>query len=93
MLFLTLVLYKIFGKIQELISREASDKKGTFAPLQPTVKGSAGTGKSFITKTIVSYLRRLFDNNDLAHVMAPTVKVSSMSRVVEGSTVLQNLIF
>jgi hypothetical protein len=41
------VLYKVFGKIQEWISWEASNKKGTFVPLRLTIKGDAGTGKKF----------------------------------------------
>jgi hypothetical protein len=39
-------LYKVFGKIQEWISWEASDKKGTLVPLRLDVKGAAGTGKN-----------------------------------------------
>jgi hypothetical protein len=42
---------------------EASDKKGTFVPLRLTVKGAAGTGKSFMINTIVSYLWQIFDEN------------------------------
>jgi ATP-dependent DNA helicase PIF1 len=41
-------------------------------PLRLTVRGAAGTGKSFIIKTIVSYMRRMFDDNDVVHVVAPT---------------------
>jgi Cdc6-like AAA superfamily ATPase len=66
------VLYKVCDKIQEWISWEASTKKGTFVPLCLTVKGAAGTGKTFIINTIVSYLRRMFDNNYVVHVVAPT---------------------
>jgi hypothetical protein len=43
-----------------------------FIPLRLTVRGAAGTGKSFIINTIVSYLRRMFDDNDVVHVLAPT---------------------
>jgi hypothetical protein len=50
------VLYKVSGKIQEWMSWQASDKKGTFDPLRLTIKGAAGTGKSFIINIIVSYL-------------------------------------
>jgi hypothetical protein len=32
----------------------------------------AGTGKSFIINTIGSYLRRIFGDNDVVHVLAPT---------------------
>jgi hypothetical protein len=36
-----------------------------------TIKGAAGAGKSFIITTIVSYLWRMFDDNDVVHVVAP----------------------
>jgi hypothetical protein len=49
------LLYKVFGKIQEWISWEASDKKGSFfVPLRLTVKGAAGRVKSFTINSIVS---------------------------------------
>jgi hypothetical protein len=66
------VLYKVFDKIQEWMSWEASNKKGIFVPLRLTVNGAAETGKSFIINTIVSYLLRMFDDNAVVHVVAPT---------------------
>jgi hypothetical protein len=51
---------------------EASGKKSKFVPLRLTVCGAAGTGKSFIIDTIVSYMRRMFDDHDVVHVAAPT---------------------
>jgi predicted GTPase len=66
------VLYKVLGKIQEWMSWEIGDKKERFVPLWIAVKGAAGTGKSFIINTIFSYLRRMFDDNDVVHVVAPT---------------------
>jgi hypothetical protein len=38
-----------------------------------SVNGATGARKSFIINTIVSYLRRMFDNIDTVHVLAPTV--------------------
>jgi hypothetical protein len=52
---------------------EESDKKDQFIPLMLTVRGAADTGKSFIINTIVSYLHRMFGDNDVVHVLAPTV--------------------
>jgi hypothetical protein len=37
------------------------------------VRGAAGTGKSYIINTIVSYLRGMFGDNDVVHVLSPTV--------------------
>jgi hypothetical protein len=66
------VLYTVFCKIQERMSWESSDQKGTFVPLRLTVKGNAGTGNNFIINPIVSYLRRMFDDNAVVHVVAST---------------------
>jgi hypothetical protein len=67
------VIYKVFGKIREWMEWEADDQKSKFVPLRLTVRGAAGTGKRFISNTIVSYMIRMFDDNDVVHVVAPTV--------------------
>jgi hypothetical protein len=51
---------------------EESDKKYPFIPLRLTVRGAAGTGKIYIINTIVSYLRRMFGDNHVVHVLDPT---------------------
>jgi hypothetical protein len=51
---------------------EESDKKDPFIPLRLTVRCTAGTGKSYIINRIVSYLRRMFGDNDVVQVLAPT---------------------
>jgi hypothetical protein len=66
------VLYNIFGKIREWMEWEAGDQNYKFVPLRLTVRGAAGTGKSFIINTIVIYMRRMCDDNDVVHVVAPT---------------------
>jgi hypothetical protein len=66
------VLNKVFGKIREWMAWEESDKNNIFIPLRLTVRGTVGTGKSFIINTIVSYLRRMFGDNDVVHILAPT---------------------
>jgi hypothetical protein len=65
------ILYKVFGNIQKWTSWEASNKKGTFMPLQLTIQGTAGTGKSFIINTIVSCLRGIFYDTGVAHGVSP----------------------
>jgi hypothetical protein len=47
---------------------EAGDQNSKFVPLRLIVRGAAGTWKSFIINTIVSYMRRI----DVVHVVAPT---------------------
>jgi hypothetical protein len=66
------VLYKVFGKIHEWMEWEAGDQKSKFVPLRLIVRGAAGTGKSFIINTFVSYMIRMFDDNDVVHDVAPT---------------------
>jgi hypothetical protein len=55
---------------------EESDKKDPFIPMRLTVRGEAGTGKSYINNTIVSYLCRMFGDNYVVHVLAPTGKAA-----------------
>jgi hypothetical protein len=66
------VLYKVFGKIREWMELEAGDQNSKFVPLRLTVRGAADTGKSVITNNIVTYMRLMFDDNDVVHVVAPT---------------------
>jgi hypothetical protein len=66
------VLYKLFGKIREWMEWQAGDQKSKGVPLRLTVRGAAGTGKSFIINTTVSYMIRMFDDNYVVHVVAPT---------------------
>jgi hypothetical protein len=66
------VLYKVFGKIREWMEWEAGDRKSKFVPLRLNIRGAAGMGGSFIIKTIVSYMIRMFDDNYVVHVVAPT---------------------
>jgi hypothetical protein len=66
------VLYKVFGKIREWMEWKAGDQNSKFVPLRLSVRGAAGTGKSFIINTIVSYMRLMFDDNDVVHVVAHT---------------------
>jgi hypothetical protein len=66
------VLYKVFGKIREWMEWEAGDQNSKFVPLRLTVRGATGTGKSFIINAIVSYMRRMFDDNHVVNVISPT---------------------
>jgi septin family protein len=66
------VLLKVFGKIREWMEWEANDQNSKFVQLRLTVCGAAGTGKSFIINTIVSYMGHMFDDNEVVHVVAPT---------------------
>jgi hypothetical protein len=43
-----------------------------FKPLRMTINGSGGCGKSVIINTIVTVMRKMFKNNDVVKVAAPT---------------------
>jgi hypothetical protein len=47
-------------------------KKTKCVPLRLTVCGAAGTGESFIINMIVSYMRLMFDYNDVVNDFAST---------------------
>jgi hypothetical protein len=51
---------------------EGGDQNTKFVPPRITVCGATGTWKSVIINIIVSYMRRVFDYNDVVHVVAPT---------------------
>lgn len=44
----------------------------TFKPLRLTINGPGGTGKTVVINTIVTLMRKLFNNNDVVKVCAPT---------------------
>ena len=44
----------------------------TFVPLRMTLNGPAGTGKTIVINTIVALIRKLFNDNDVVQVCAPT---------------------
>jgi signal recognition particle GTPase len=66
------ILNKVFEKIREWMVWEESDKKDPVIPLRLAMMGAAGTGKSYIINKIVSYLRRMFGDNNVVHVLSPT---------------------
>jgi hypothetical protein len=45
----SVVLYKVFGKVQEWMEWEAGDQKTKFLPLSLTVCGAAGMGKVLLS--------------------------------------------
>ena len=65
----------IVNKLREwvdCVTSESIDKQRSFRPLHMTIRGSAGSGKSFLIKTAVNVVRKVFGFNDVACVVAPT---------------------
>ena len=63
----------ILAKLKEWIEYvEKYTEEDPFEPLRMTIIGAAGTGKSVIINTLVAVLRRMFQDNDVVHVAAPT---------------------
>ncbi len=71
----------VIAAIDTIVKLLKNDKK--YKPLQATVMGCGGTGKSFIVNTIISILRNMTQMND-------TVTVGATSRAaaynIQGST-------
>lgn len=59
----------VLDKIMEWVT--ADDLKD-FEPLRMTINGPAGTGKTIVINTLVSIIRQLFQDSDVAQVCAPT---------------------
>ena len=58
--------------MQKIYEWLTCDDLSTFEPLRLTVLGAGGTGKSVIINTIVTLLRKMFDYDNVVHVVAPT---------------------
>jgi hypothetical protein len=84
------VMYKVFGKIQEWMEREAGDQKTKFLPLRLMFRGSAGTVKCFIINTIGSYMIRILDDKYVVHVIASTGMATFNVLEIYGSRVAEH---
>jgi hypothetical protein len=66
---------RILSCLRDWLSHLTVDDEGEFVdfkPLRLTIIGAAGTGKSVLINTLVSVLRKMFDDNDVVQVAAPT---------------------
>jgi predicted GTPase len=59
-------------------------QKKKFKPLRMTIMGCGGTGKSVLINTLVTCIRKIFDDNDSVFVTAPT---GAAAYNVGGSTI------
>ncbi len=71
----------MIASIDTIVKFLKSDKK--YKPLQATVMGCGGTGKSFIINTIISSVRNMTQMNDTVKVGAPS---GAAAYNVQGST-------
>jgi hypothetical protein len=63
------IAYEVMKKVMEFMTAEdLSD----FQPLRCTIIGKGGAGKTVLLNTITSVLRKMFLNNDIVRVAAPT---------------------
>jgi hypothetical protein len=64
----------ILKKIKEWLSLTGAtnERKNKFKPLRMTVLGCGGTGKSVIINTLVTCIRKIFQDNNSVFVTAPT---------------------
>jgi PIF1 helicase. len=73
-------------KVQEWLnlSKKSKQECEKFEPLRMTVLGQSGTGKSRLINTLVSVIRKMFQNNNSVHVAAPT---GAAAHAVNGQTI------
>ena len=70
------IAFMVMNKIIEWIEYKNLEKKHyTFKPLRMTVSGKAGTGKSFLIKTIIAMVRKLTNCNESVIICGPTGKL------------------
>lgn len=61
------IAYLVLQKIKEFVefpSKKKMNPKLIFKPLELTVMGSGGTGKTFLIKVILSTIKRMFESNN-----------------------------
>lgn len=64
---------QIFTKVMSKLEEWMTTKDLTnFVPLRMTICGPGGCGKSVVINTIVTYMRKMFDCNDVVKIVAPT---------------------
>jgi hypothetical protein len=71
----------VIASIDTIVKFLKNNKK--YKPLQTTVMGCGGTGKSFIINTIISIVRNMTQMNDTVKVGAPS---GAAAYNVQGST-------
>jgi hypothetical protein len=80
------IAYVILKKIKEWLrlATATTAQKKKFKPLRMTIMGCGGTGKSVLINTLVTCIRKIFDDNDSVFVTAPT---GAAAYNVGGSTI------
>ena len=63
------IFVEIMAKVKEWLT---CDDISNFEPLRMIINGSGGSGKSVIVNTVVTYMRKMFNLNDVVKVAAPT---------------------
>ena len=70
-----LIALLVLKNLHDWVEASTTDDQTTaqaYKPLRITVKGSAGSGKSFLIKAIANTVRIMFDDQDVVHISAPT---------------------
>ncbi len=69
----------VIAAIDTIVKFLKNNKK--YKPLQATIMGCGGTGKSFIINTIISIVRNMTQMNDAVKVGAPSGAAAQRTRV------------
>ena len=75
------IVLAVMGKVKEFMECE---DLSTFKPLRMTITGAGGSGKSVVINTIVTLMRKMFNEDDVTRIAAPT---GAAAFNVRGSTV------
>jgi len=69
------ILLEVVAKVKEWINCATSTNPTTstsFRPMRATIRGCAGSGKSFFIKCLANTIRKIFDNDSVCEIAAPT---------------------
>ena len=58
--------------MDKIIEWATCENIASFIPLRLTINGPGGTGKTIVINTLVTLIRKMFNNNDVIKVCAPT---------------------
>ena len=66
------IVFDIVDFVRQWIDDQTSTHDLPFQQKFVTIRGEAGTGKSVLINTLVTILRKVFQNNDVVYASAPT---------------------
>ena len=75
----------VLAKLKEWVEYSSitdPNQAKTFTPMRLTVRGAAGSGKSYLTNSLATVLRKIFNYDDVVHVAGPTGECQCFTEVL-----------